>query len=264
MIGNEKMFNTMILVSALVLSLGAGISGQVPDQTRLAAALRTGSVSERHAVLADVLSIRPADRQVALENALLGELSDLNQRLLRGKAGDPTGKSSGALSEADNEYLFSLIQAVSQSPNRSVVIGLVPWLGTGSRAVNAVVGLGDYAVLEVARLAQGSDPGNTTVGLYVLNKMVLAQSARTLSEGSKRLILDVAEMRLSSPQSHSVLIEALELAVSTGDEQLVMRVRALSEDERAVRRLGVEGADAVDEIRKRATEVLRRSGRLAK
>ncbi|MCX6553298.1 MAG: D-Ala-D-Ala carboxypeptidase family metallohydrolase, partial [Acidobacteria bacterium] len=188
--------------------------GRVPaDQEQIAGRLESDSHNERMAAIGSVLTIPLLERQLSLELALTRELARLReQNSLRRQA--RLAAESLAPPVDEGEYLFSLIEAVSQSANPDIIAALVPWLGTGNRAITAVAALGDRSVSEIATVAMDPTDEEASVALLVLKQMILDQVRYPLSAASRRMIVNSAERRLVGIQRVAVLQEAIELAVA--------------------------------------------------
>lgn len=249
----------LAMLAAMVLAVPA--SGQVPaDQQQLAARIQSGTQDERSAAVSRVLTIRPAERRFSLELALTRELARLRDELDRRRQARLAGEVLAPVTD-ESEYLFSVIDAVSQSRDANIVRTLVPWLGTGNRAIAAVAALGELAALDVAAAAKDPTNADASVALLVLGRMWRDQASRPLSAASKRVIVDAAELRLSGTQREAVLQEAADLAVATGDEVLIGRVESLARNPDAVRDFGIRDPEAIAYIHKKATESLSRRER---
>jgi hypothetical protein len=219
------------------------VRGQVlPDQRQLADSLRSNAQAERRATVRSILAIPPADRQFSLEVALAQELSRLRAQRQRD----------------EGDYLFSLIEAVSQSKDPNIVRALVPWLRTGNRAINAVTALGELSVLDVTTIAR--DPGNddAPVALLVMGRLLSDPSRYPLTAVSRRSIVETAELRLSGTQPEAVVEEAVYLAIATGDSRLIERVESLAQNAAAVRDFGISDPESVAYLQKRAADALAR------
>jgi hypothetical protein len=245
----------------VVMALAVPVASQVtPDQGQLAARIQSGTQDERAAAVTSVLTISPAERRLSLELALTGELTRLRGEIDRRREARLAGKTLAPVAD-EGDYLFSVIDAVSRSLDPNSVRALVPWLGTGNRAITAVVALGERSVLDVAAAAVDPANGDASVALLVLGHMWRDQGKYPLSAASKRVIVDAAELRLSGTQREAVLQEAADLAVATGDDTLIGRVEALARNPDAVRDFGIRDPEAIAYIHRKATESLSRRER---
>lgn len=244
-----------------VMILAVPAAGQVaPDQGQLAARLQSGTQDQRSEAVSRVLTIPPAERWLPLEQALTRELARLRGELDRRRQARLAGGAPAPVTD-ESEYLFRVIDAVSQSRDPSIVRALVPWIGTGNRAIAAVAALGELAVGDVAAAAMDPTNGDASVALMVLGRMYRDQARYPLSAASRRAIVNAAELRLSGTQREAVLLEAADLAVATGDDTLIARVEALAHNPDAVRDFGIRDPRAIAYIHEKAAESLSRRER---
>ena len=249
----------VLLLSTLVRSSEAAQTQ--PDQVQIASTLANGSPDERTAAITAVRNISVPQRTPLLVSALVQELDRLRheqeQRQLALQTGLPLPPSS-----EQGEYLFSVIEVVTQHKDPVFIRPLMPFIGTGNKVVNSIAAFGELAAADVAAIAASglSSPTDVHSALFTLRRMLEQPSEYSLSPRSTRLIIDVAKQRLTGIQKPAVIIEAVDLAVATGDLELIQRVQMLAGNQAAVNRLGISEPTLVADIQKKATVALAARG----
>lgn len=159
-------------------------------------------------------------------------------------------------SDNESEYLFALLDVMSDSEDPSALDRLIEFIGTGNRVINAVAAFGEDAVPRLEQLVETDT--ETVPALLALRRMLTVPPRSPLSEQSRRAISALALSRLSGTQQVGVVVAASELAVATGDRAGVERVRQLAADGSAVGDLGITKPGEVDLVRGRLRDALAR------
>ena len=220
--------------------------------------LSMGTPEERMSAVKTIRSIAPTARSVELKSALMAELDRLAAELQARRLELRTGQPIRPWGSSD--YLFSLIDIVGEeASDPSVVPALLPFVNTGARASDAIAGFGEYAVGGVTAIAGGSSgatDSQVSSALFTLKRMLNRPLTYALSDGSRRLIVEVARQRLYGTQKPVVVGRAIELAVATGDSQLIARVRELAGDPEALEDMGIVDPSMLEYVQRRAVAEL--------
>jgi hypothetical protein len=249
------------LVVVITLSSVGFMAQAGRDDAQVIEALRTGSPVERRNAVEAIRKIPIVDRGQLLLAALLEELDRQDQRLQERQLALATGRPLPP-SEQDAEYLFSLLDVVSQHRDDPTIIRpLLPFITTGNAVINTLASFGNLAVADVLAIATSgvSPDDHVDSALLVLRRMLEKPGNHPLSASWKNAVVKVAKDRLTGTQGPTVVMNASDLAVATGDAELIARVRVIAEDADAVRRLGIQD-DLVPSIQRRASAALARLG----
>jgi hypothetical protein len=244
-------------VALAVLVLGVTLAAEAPvDQSKLAQALQTGTDQQREAAARAVLNIPPTARDPSILFALLQELDRLKQDsetrasiLASGQSLAPKGES---------EYLFTLLDAVTQHDDLIVLHPLISFISNGNRPINAIAAFGELALPEVLTLAS-NDSGDTMPAIMTLQRMLERPVRTPISANSRKQIVDAAARRLIGKQKEDVIFAVLDLAVATGDPSLIRRVQVIGTSDSEVRSMGVAETGTL-RIQNRAKAVLSARG----
>lgn len=254
----------VIVATAPLLIGGTAAYAQPPvDEASVVAALANGSAEERTAAVAAIRQVPVAERSAAVLNALLQELDRLHQHLEDRQLALLTGQPL-APSADHSEYLFNVLDVVCQQKDDSAIIRpLLPFVGTGNRVVDTLAAFGELAVADVSAIAESGLASQSDVhsALLVLRRMLERPGIDPLSAQSRARVRKIAGDRLTGSQKDTVVMMAIDLAVASGDPQLVQRVQQLARDPAAVQNLGIGETETVAAIQKRAGAALARGSR---
>jgi hypothetical protein len=209
---------------AAALSLPA-IAAQQIDVNAAVQVLKSGTLSEREALVDRVIRTRAAASSAAMAQAVADELlrmSDVaaeRQRRIAAGAPDATAPDIG-------EYLAALVQACSQSPEPVVIDGLISVIDTGNMAQAAIARFGALAFDRTSAVALHDDvPSRISGALYTLGKMA---ASGVLTQRQQTELVDVARARLQGVQPDVVWSAAMKLAIATGDPALRAKVQDIA------------------------------------
>jgi hypothetical protein len=158
--------------------------------------------------------------------------------------------------EGIGEAWGSLARSVAALRDPATIPALVR-SNIGSGISRALADFGDLAVRPLTDFANDSEEvTQLTSTLLTLRWMVERTDVTPLSAQSLVTIRQVAESRLSGPESPFVLRRAIDLAVALNDPQLNEIVRSLAADPAAVIARGVSDPAQVQQTQKRAADGL--------
>jgi len=241
-----------LILNVVPASLGAQV--QV-EQAEIAKVLAKGTLEDRMTAHRLIRQIPVSQRQPYILTALTQELDRLDQYLRERRLAIARGEPLESAEEV-GEYIFSVIQVVSDYKDPAIIRPLLPFLGTGSNVINLIVAFGDTAVQQVvdfAGTASADDPG--LLGTLLALERLLVSPA--LSEDSRQSIIKVADQRLMENQPPlGVLDRAIALALATGDSALLTKVWSLANDPVAVQNLGITDPSLVTRIQQMAASRL--------
>lgn len=228
--------------------------------TEIARMLREApSDLERERALSLIRAIPVQRRGDEILEALLDELDRQKSRLdYRGAMlarGTPLPDDEGA-----GEFLLDELETVCQhDQDPRIIPHLVPFIGTGNRVIDALIHFGEPVVpLIVEVAASNSGTGfDASSALYALRRL-LETNAGSLSQASRRRIIQVAASRLQGTQPVVVAWNAVDLAAATRDPDLLNTVRRAAKDTAFASSLGLSGEMAL-RLQERATAALKRS-----
>ena len=249
-------YRLTVVVCVLVLGLAPTVTSQTRmSEDQVIEALRSGNLERKQAGVSAIREMPATARSSRLLAALA---SELKRHTAEVRAPRPT-RGAGAAETEDN-YLPELLEAVVQFNDPAVVDSLVPHVGTGNMVIRKLATFGDRVVPQMVNLALQPASEGTAESImgatYVLYRLVEREPEQPLSNQSRRAIIGVARERLQGNQPDYLVGSALELAVITGDQGLLNRVKALATSEAAVRSLGVSEPVYIGAIQKRATMAL--------
>jgi hypothetical protein len=253
----------MVLLMALFVTAEADVSrfeAQEFDESRVLTALANGPSIERVSAIAAIKKLPVTQRSPSVLAALLQELERLRQQLEDRQFALLTGQPL-APSDDHGEYLFSVLEVVTEHRDDPLIIRpLLPFIATGNRVVDTLAGFGELAVPDVAAIATWGLAPQTDIhsALLVLRRMLERPGQHPISAASRALIARIAQERLSGTQPVTVVMNAIDLAVATGEARLLQRVQELTTDPVAVQALGISDPELVRAIQKRANDALAR------
>ena len=244
------------VILCFLASVAHGMAAQRTDAQRLGT-LEIGTLEEKIEALADIRAVPMGQRSSAVLPALLGELNRID-RDLYARRSDPLSGQAREPREAQGDYLFRLIEIVSEYPDPAIIKPLLPFLPTGNMVVTTIARFGDRAVPDVAAFAAAGyrRDGDVPGALLTLRRIVERQHDTPITQASMRRIADVARERLRGNQGAVIVEEAIALAVATGDPELLGRVQVLATDRGEVARLGIPDPSLAARIQARAAAAL--------
>jgi hypothetical protein len=226
------------------------------DESRVLEALANGPSAERVSAISAIKKLPVTQRSAPVLAALLQELERLRRQLEDRQFALLSGQPL-APSDDHGEYLFSVLEVVTEHREDPLIIRpLLPFVATGNRVVDTLAGFGEQAVSEVAAVARSGLAPQTDVhsALLVLRRMLERPGRYPISAASKALIAKIAQERLTGTQPATVVMNAIELAVATGDARLLQRVEQLATDPGAVRVLGISDPELVRAVQNKAND----------
>jgi hypothetical protein len=244
-------------VALAVIVLSVILAAQAPvDQSKLAQQMQTGTDQQREAAARAVLDIPPTARDPSILFALIQELDRLKQDIETRASILASGQS--LIPRGESEYLFTLLDALTQHDDPLVIHPLISFIANGNRPIIAIAAFGELALPEVLTLAS-DDSGDTMPAVMTLQRMLERPVRNPLSASSRQQIVEMAARRLIGNQKESVILAALDLAVATGDPSLIRRVQDIGASASEVRSMGVAETGTV-RIQNRANAVLSARG----
>jgi hypothetical protein len=147
------------------------------------------------------------------------------------------------------------VNAEARSP--LTIPALVGALGTGNLVVNALVALGEQTLPAVMTVAMSTDDGDVGQVSGALLTLARLWSTATLTDSSRRQILDLAGQRMRMKQHALIWGWACELALTTGDSRLRASVEEVAAGLRLADVLGPP--EAAIEVRDRVQKLLAQS-----
>ncbi len=246
------------VVVTMLLSAVVPASAQVPaDHVRLASDVRNGSERQRDAALRAIIEIPVQQRTQPLLDALLSEVARFAEESERRWQIIEAG---GTVEPVENVDLATVMQALVGHEDPAVIPALVSFIGTGNMVMNALTKFGELAVADVVR-ASNEGRGRASPALKTLTRMLTGPVRYPLSDSSRELLTRIARQRLTGTQSTVVVWSAVELAVATGEPDLITRVQAIAESDDVVRQFGIIEPIYIEATRRRAAAALAGSGR---
>ncbi len=252
-----------VVIAVFVTCGGTAYTQEPFDEASVVSALANHSAEERTAAVGAIKKLPVAQRSESVVGALLQELERLRQQLEERQLALLTGQPL-APSADHGEYLFSVLDVVTQHKDDvSIIRPLLPFIGTGNRVVDTLAGFGELAVADVTAVAESGLATQLDVhsALLVLRRMLERPGNHPVGASSKAQIAKVATERLSGAQKDTVVMMAIDLAVASGDPQLLQRVQQLARDPAAVQKFGIGDAASNAAIQKRAYDAITRGKR---
>ena len=251
---------SVVIAATLIATSGFdALALQRPiDDKLLADWLMTGAQGLKEGAIASILKIAPEKRSLLVEEALVAELTRLNDAHNASMARYRAGQPLEIQGERITQYRFDLAHAASQSKNPIVIPALVGVLGAGPPIARALAKFGEQAVEPIAEIARNDHPVRETVQYAIEALQNMVDSGAMLSANARGMIRDVARQRLEGKQYFSWVAAASKLAVATGDPVLRRRVEQLVADPAELSRMGIDGEAAVRHVTKAASEALKR------
>ena len=231
MISRERAWRCVLTVA---IALAAFQSGAARSQDARVLGLQTGTVTERHRVLIQLLG-RPSGARSASEwNALIAELQRVHAQVqtflhLTGNDLAEIGLTSDDASRL-SAYYSDLAAAVGQSKSATVVQLLIECVDAGPPGQYAVAKFGDVAVdglLVTARSLR--DYEHVTAALETLATMYDAELAPLSMLSQQSIVTYLREAWIPSPLKVPIVALA-NLSLVTGDQQLRAIVARLASD----------------------------------
>jgi hypothetical protein len=199
----------------------------------------------------------PSTWSGAEKEAVCNELKRINDHVTRNAEARVEGGRGESDQLSNSEYYFELIDAVAAIPDTMAIRPLAGALGTGSMVRRGLLSHGGSAVEGVIAEAASrrNQPDLTASGLTTLRE-ILSTKGLVLSEAARRATIAFAAEHLAHSSHGSVLMEAVALAVATGDPGLREDVTKLSQSRDEIARRGIRDERWVKLVQERAAAAL--------